>query len=147
MTSPETPAAVPPPVDDEAVARAEQAVLRRVKHFAAAAWILIGLVYVARMDWWGLVGLTCSGAVIMINFLWLEDSVKHALQPAPQVKSWKLILPTVVRFALFALMLSLTFLVVRLNTISVLLGLSIIVAGIMTEGVYTMWKALRSADD
>ena len=130
----------------EEVLAAERAVLRRVRVFAVAAWAVFGLFYLVRLDWWGLVGLTCSGAVIMINFLWLEGSVRNALQPAPLVKSWKLLLPTVGRFALFALTLSITFHVVRLNTISVLLGLSIIVAGIMTEGIYTIWKSLRAED-
>ena len=147
MTTPQAPDPAPPDRDaDEEVHAAERAVLRRVRMFAVAAWIAFGLFYVICLDWWGLVGLTCSGAVIMINFLWLEGSVRNALQPAPQVKSWKLILPTVGRFALFALTLSLTFYVIRLNTISVLLGLSIIVAGIMTEGMYTIWKALRAED-
>ena len=128
----------------EAVVAEEHAVLRRVKVFSGGAFLLFFLVLVARQNWSGLIGLTCSAMVVMINFLWLEDSVVSALQPASTVRVWKLALPTVARFTLFGLALSITLYVVRVNTVSVLLGFSVIVVGIMAEGVYSVFKAIRS---
>jgi hypothetical protein len=122
----------------------ERAVLRRVKTFSLMAYGGCFLVYLIRWNVYGMAGLTCSTLVVMINFLWLEDSVVKALQPASSVRVWKLALPTVTRFTLFGIALSLTLYVVRVNTVSVLLGFSVIVAGIMAEGVYSIWKAIRS---
>jgi hypothetical protein len=53
----------------------------------------------------------------------------------------------VARFALFGLALTITLYLVRLNTISVLLGFSVVVIGILAEGVYSIWKALRNEND
>jgi hypothetical protein len=122
----------------------ERAVLRRVKTFSLIAYAGCLLFYLIRWNGYGIAGLTCSALVVMINFLWLEDSVVNALQPASSVRVWKLALPTVARFTLFGIALSLTLYVVRVNTVSVLLGFSVIVAGIMAEGVYSIWKAIRS---
>jgi hypothetical protein len=119
-------------------------VLRRIKSFSLAAFAACFLVYLVRWNAYGMVGLTCSALVVMINFLWLEDSVVNALQPASSVRVWRLALPTMARFTLFGIALTLTLYVVRVNTVSVLLGFSVIVAGIMAEGVYSTWKAIRS---
>ena len=126
---------------------AERAVLGRIKRTSVAAWAIFFFWLIARANWVGAVALTCSAALVMINFLWLEGSVSNALQPAPSVKAWKLVLPTVARFALFGLALTITLYLVRLNTISVLLGFSVVVIGILAEGVYSIWKALRNEND
>jgi hypothetical protein len=119
-------------------------VLGRIKRFSLIAYGLFFLPYLVRWNGYGMVGLTCSALVVMINFLWLEDSVVNALQPASSVRTWKLALPTMARFTLFGIALTLTLYTVRVNTVSVLLGFSVIVAGIMAEGVYSIWKAIRS---
>lgn len=121
---------------------AESAVLTRVKIFSLAAWGVLLAGTLMRANWVGAIALTCSAAVVMINFLWLEDSVRNALQPAPKVR--KLALSTLARFALFGLALTITLYLVRLNAISVLLGFSVVVMGILAEGVYSIWNALRS---
>jgi hypothetical protein len=128
-------------------AAAERAVLRRIKRTSMAAWTVFFFWLLVRANWFGAVALTCSAALVMINFLWLEGSVSTALQPAPSVKAWRLVLPTVARFALFGLALTITLYLVRLNTISVLLGFSVVVIGILAEGVYSIWKALRDEND
>lgn len=121
----------------------ERRVLRRVKRFSLAAYFVFLALFAATGNGYGVVGLTCSALVVMINFLWLEDSVMRALQPASPVRVWKLALPTMARFTLFGLALSITFYVVRLNTVSVLLGFSVVVVGIMAEGVYSILKAIK----
>jgi hypothetical protein len=140
----EDPSPVPESETSAATLAEERAVIRRVKTFSLIAYGACFLAYLIRWNVYGMAGLTCSTLVVMINFLWLEDSVVKALQPASSVRVWKLALPTVTRFTLFGIALSLTLYVVRVNTVSVLLGFSVIVAGIMAEGVYSIWKAIRS---
>jgi hypothetical protein len=123
--------------------REERRVLRRVKRFSLAGYLVFLVVFVAMRKWYGVVGLTCSALVVMINFLWLEDSVMRALQPASSIRVWKLALPTMARFTIFGIALSITFYVVRLNTVSVLLGFSVVVVGIMAEGVYSILRAIK----
>lgn len=114
---------------------------RRVRLIAFAAWLVFALFYAIRRDWNSLLGLTCSGAVVMINFLWLEELAFKILGPAPLVKPWKMGVRALSRYALIA-MLAAVF-VVRFNIISVLLGTSILVIGILGETVY----AWVTADD
>jgi len=122
----------------------ERRVLRRVKRFSIAAYFVFLAIFAAMGKGYAIVGLTCSTLVVMINFLWLEDSVMRALQPASSVRVWKLALPTLARFTLFGIALSITFYVVRLNTVSVLLGFSVVVVGILAEGVYSILKTVKS---
>jgi hypothetical protein len=122
----------------------ERRVLRRVKHFSIAAYLVFLVVFAVMGKGYGVVGLTCSALVVMINFLWLEDSVMRVLQPASSVRVWKLALPTMARFTLFGIALSITFYVVRRNTVSVLLGFSVVVVGILAEGVYSILKTVKS---
>lgn len=118
-------------------------VIARVKKIALWAYLLmlIPTGFYAGFD--ALIGLTCSAAVVMINFLWLEEIVGKTLQPAPQVKAWRLAVRTLARFALFGVALSVLIFVVRFNTLSVLLGFSIIVIGIMGEAVYSLHRSLK----
>ncbi|MEA2417520.1 MAG: hypothetical protein QOI58_4177, partial [Thermoanaerobaculia bacterium] len=50
-------------------------VLRRIRLIAVAAWIAFAVPVAMTGGWRGLLGLTCSGLVTMINFLWLEEIV------------------------------------------------------------------------
>lgn len=119
-------------------------VLRRVRGVSFVAFVGFALAFALRADWLGLLGLTCSATVVMINFLWLEDIVVKVLEPAPQVKAWKLGLQTFARFTLFGLALSVAVFVVRFNVLSVLLGVSIVVIGIFGEAVYALVQSLKS---
>jgi hypothetical protein len=112
-------------------------VLRRIRLIAAAAWIAFAVPVLMTGGWRGLLGLTCSGLVTMINFLWLEKIVDALLQPTPARHPWRLTVRTLSRFALLGVALSVTIFVARINAVSVLLGFSIVVAGIMGEAVYS----------
>jgi hypothetical protein len=74
----------------------------------------------------------------MINFLWLEHIATAILQPSPRTRTWKLSVRALARYGLLALALAVTIIIARFNVVSVLLGFSIIVVGIMGEAVYTI---------
>jgi hypothetical protein len=82
--------------------------------------------------------------VVMINFLWLEAIVVRVLQPAPRVRAWRLVVRTLARFILFGVALAAIIIIARINAISVLLGFSVLVIGIMGEACYELVVAVRS---
>jgi hypothetical protein len=112
-------------------------VLRRIRRISSGAWIVFAVPVLITGGWRGLLGLTCSGLVTMINFLWLEQIVDGLLQPTPRRHPWRLTVRTLSRFALLGVALLVTIFVARINAVSVLLGFSIVVAGIMGEAVYS----------
>ena len=120
-------------------------VLRRVRRISVAAYVVFALFSVATGGFYALLGLTCSGVVVMINFLWLEGIVDSVLQPAPHPKAWRLTLRNLARFGLFGVALSVTIFVARFNALSVLLGFSIVVVGIIGEGLYTVYRVLAES--
>lgn len=111
-------------------------VLRRIRRIAVGAWVVFGVPVLMSGGWRGLIGLTCSGLVTMINFLWLEEIVEGLLQPTRR-HPWRLTVRTLSRFALLGVALLVTIFVARMNAVSVLLGFSIVVVGIMGEAVYS----------
>ena len=121
-----------------------RSVLRRVRLFSLAAYLAGVCVYALAREWKSLLGLTCSAAVIMINFLWLEDIVVRVLQPTPRLKAWRLAVRTLARFALFGAAFSIAIFVARFDALSVLLGFSVLVLGILMEAVYSSVSSLRS---
>lgn len=120
----------------------ERDLMRRVTKFAALGYVLMAIPFVANGDLRGFLGLTCSATVVIINFLWLERIVVKFLQPAPVVKASTLALRTFARFAVFAVALSVSIIVVRFNALSVLLGFSTVVVGIMGEAAYSLYKSI-----
>jgi hypothetical protein len=112
-------------------------VLHRIRGISVVAWIIFAVPVVVTGGWRGLIGLTCSGLVTMINFLWLEEIVEALLQPTPRRHFWRLTVRTLSRYALLGLALLVTIFVARINAVSVLLGFSIVVVGIMGEAVYS----------
>jgi hypothetical protein len=117
------------------------AVLHRVKIVSVAAYFVFAIPVLISSGWRGFVGLTCSAVVTMINFLWLEAIVNAVLQPSPRLRPWKLSLRALGRFLLLGAALATTIVVARFDAISVLLGFSIVVVGIMGEAVYSTWKS------
>jgi len=115
-------------------------VLRRVRTFSAAAYFVFAVPILITTGWHGLLGLTCSAVVTMINFLWLEEIAGAILQPSPRLRPWRLSLRALARFILLGAALSVTIVIARFNVVSVLLGFSIIVVGIMGEAVYTLLR-------
>jgi len=117
------------------------AVLRRIRIVSAGAWFVFAIPVAIDSGWIGLIGLTCSAVVTMINFLWLEAIVKAVLQPSPRLRPWKLSIRALGRYALLGSALAVAIFVARFNALSVLLGFSVVVVGIMGEAVYETWKS------
>ncbi|HXG58624.1 MAG TPA: hypothetical protein VNL91_06350 [Thermoanaerobaculia bacterium] len=116
--------------------------LRRIRRIAAGAWVVFSPIVSISSGVRGFVGLTCSAAVTMISFLWLEEIIESLLQPSPQLHARRLVLRTVARLAFLAAALSVTIFVVRFDAVSVLLGFSIVVVGIIGEALYETVRAL-----
>jgi len=112
-------------------------VLGRIRRIARAACGVFAIPVLLLSGWRGLIGLTCSGLVTMINFLWLEEIVETLLQPAQHRHLGRVTIRTLSRFALVGAALLVTIFVARVNAASVLLGFSIVVVGIMGEAVYS----------
>jgi len=105
------------------------------------AYIAFAIYIVIASGLRGFLGLTCSAAVIMINFLWLEGVVEAVLQPSPRLRPWRLMVRTLARFALLGAAISVMIFVARFNVLSVLLGFSIVVVGIMGEALYSNYRS------
>ena len=78
----------------------------------------------------------------MICFLWLEEIAEALLQPAAhRHQARRLALKAMGRFVLLGVALLVTITVARFNAVSVLLGFSIIVVGIMGEALYAVYRS------
>ncbi|HEY8181330.1 MAG TPA: ATP synthase subunit I [Thermoanaerobaculia bacterium] len=120
------------------------AVVRRIRRIALAAYVALILPAVMTGGWWGFVGLTCAAAVNIICFLWLEQILEAIVQPSPRLRAWKVVLRTLIRYALLGAALAVTILVARFNALSVLLGFSIVVVGIIGEGLYSTFRSFAN---
>ena len=116
-------------------------VLRRIKRTAWCAAVVFAVICSISGGFRGFLGLTCSAAVTMISFLWLEEIVTVLLQPAPHLHARRLMLRTLARFLLLGVALAVTIIVARFNAVSVLLGFSIIVVGICGEALYSLYRS------
>ena len=117
------------------------AVLRRIQRISFGAYIVFAIPVLIDGGLHGFVGLTCSAAVTMISFLWLEEIVNAVLQPSPRLRTWKVLLRTLARYVLLGAALSVAIFVARFNALSVLLGFSIVVVGIMGEALYSNYRS------
>ena len=118
-------------------------VLRRVKRNAFAAYVVFAVFTLFSAGFRAFLGLTCSAAVTMISFLWLEEIMTVLLQPeAAHQHARRLTLRSLARFALLGVALTVTIIVARFNAVSVLLGFSVIVAGISGEALYSLYRSL-----
>ena len=127
----------PPTESDEALS----AVLRRIKRNSIGAYAVLAVFVAFSRGFQPFFGLTCSAAVTIISFLWLEEIVTNLLQPSPQLRAWRVVLRTIGRFALLGVALSVIILVARFDAVSVLLGFSIVVVGIIAEALYATYRA------
>ena len=103
-------------------------------------WLVFAVFLAISGGFRGVLGLTCSAAVTMISFLWLEEIVDVLLQPAAHLHARRLTLRTLARFALLGVALTVTIIIARFNAVSVLLGFSIIVVGICGEALYSLYR-------
>jgi len=115
-------------------------VLRRIKRMALAAAAVFAVISAILGGFRAFLGLTCSAAVTMISFLWLEEIVEALLQPAAHLHARRLTLRTLARFVLLGVALTVTIIIARFNAVSVLLGFSIIVVGICGEALYSLLR-------
>jgi hypothetical protein len=127
---------LPNPEHDDAAA-----VLRRIRWISVAAWAAFAVFALISSGFRGFVGLTCSALVTIISFLWLEEIVNSVLQPTPHLNPGRVMLRTLLRFALLGAAVTVTILVARFNALSVLLGFSIVVVGIVGEAVYSTFRS------
>lgn len=112
-------------------------VLRRVRRISIAAWVLFAVFALLSSGFRAFVGLTCTALVTIISFLWLEEIVEAVLQPTPHLEPWKVTLRTLMRYALLGAAVAVTIVVARFNPVSVLLGFSVVIVGIIGEAVYS----------
>jgi hypothetical protein len=117
-------------------------VLRRIKRTAVGAAAVFAVFCSISGGFQGFLGLTCSAAVTIISFLWLEEIVDVLLQPAAHLHARRLTLRTLARFLLLGVALTVTIIIARFNAVSVLLGFSIIVVGICGEALYSLYRTV-----
>ena len=123
---------------------ASREVIRRIKRTAVAAYLVFAVFSWIWAGFRGFLGLTCSAAVTMICFLWLEEIAEALLQPAAHPRNArKLTLRATSRFILLGVALLVTINVARFNAVCVLMGFSIIVVGIMGEALYSMYRGFK----
>ena len=127
---------LPNPEHDDAAT-----VLRRIRKISIVAWFGFAVFALISSGFAGFLGLTCSALVTISSFLWLEEIVEAVLQPTPQLRAWKVTLRTLGRYVLLGAAVSVTIYVARFNALSVLLGFSIVVVGIIGEAVYSTLRS------
>jgi hypothetical protein len=111
-------------------------VLRRIRLMSVGAYFLFAIYVGFSMGARGLIGLTCCAAVTMISFLWLEEILTELLRPASHLHARRLMWRTLARFILLGAAVSVAIFVAHFDALSVLLGFSVVVVGIMGEAVY-----------
>ena len=119
------------------------ATIRRIKRNAVVAYVLFAVFTLFYSGFRAFLGLTCTAAVTMISFLWLEEVIGTLLQPSPQLRPRKLALRAIARLGLLGAAILVAIFVARFNASSVLLGFSIVVVGIIGEAVYTAFQKLH----
>jgi chromate transport protein ChrA len=117
--------------------------MRRIRRTALVSAIVLAAGVGVASGWRAVFALTCAAAVVMINFLWLEETIKKTLRPAPEVKSWRVFVRVILRFLLLGAALTGTLVFAREESLSVILGFSIIVIGIMGEAAWAMVRSFR----
>lgn len=126
-----------PPIEDEDPKR----VARRIRRIGVGAYVVFAMFSLISSGFPAFLGLTCSAAVTMIAFLWLEEIAELLLQPAAHLHARRLMWRTLARFVLLGVALVVTIVVARFDALSVLLGFSIVVVGIMGEALYAMVRS------
>ena len=128
--------------DNEVVDEDPKRVIRRIQINTAVAYTAFALFILISRGFWAFVGLTCSAAVTMIAFLWLEEIAELVFQPAAaHLHARRLMWRILARFALLGVALLVTIFVARFDPLSVLLGFSIVVVGIMGEALYAVFRS------
>src|SRR5258706_5434785 len=130
----------PDPADDADDAAGASAALRRIRINSVIAYLGFAIFLSILRGFHAFVGLTCSAALTMISFLWLEEIVTGILQPSAQLHPRRLVLRTMSRFVLLRMAAWVTVLVARFDAVSVLLGFSVVGGGIGGEALYSIYR-------
>jgi hypothetical protein len=123
---------------------AEEAALRRIKGFSAAAYAAFSIFTVFSAGFRAFLGLTCAAAVTMISFLWREQYLGALLQPTSRPKSARLTVRALARLLLLGAAILVLIYIARFNAVIVLLGSSIVVVGVIGEAAFSMFKSFTS---
>ncbi len=129
-----------PDIEDEDPKR----VARRVRRIGFGAYIVFAAVILISRGFRPFLGLTCSAGVTMIAFLWLEEIAELLLQPAAHLHARRLMWRSLARFVLLGVALLVFIFVARFDALSVLLGFSIVVVGIMGEAAYALVRSFSN---
>jgi len=119
-------------------------VIRRIRFIGIGAYVVFAIFIGIVRGFRAWIGLTCSAAVTMIAFLWLEEIAELLLQPTARLHARRLMWRTLARFALLGVALLVTIFFARFDPLSVLLGFSIVVVGIMGEAAYSLFRSFAS---
>jgi len=130
-----------PAVEAESDGGAAEA-LRRIRRIALGAYVLFAILVGFTRGFRPFVALTCTAAVAIISFLWLEEIVVGVLQPSAQLHPRRLVLKSLSRFVLLGVAAWVTVQVAKFDAVSVLLGFSVVVVGILGEAAYATYRSL-----
>lgn len=133
---------VPPDMDPD-----HRPTMKRVRTTAIVAAVALAVIMLLWEGWRAAFALTCSATVVMINFLWLEEIVENTLRPMPEIQPWRLIIKVLLRFLLLGVAFAGILLIAPGEGLSILLGFSIIVIGIMGEAVHATVESLRRQEN
>lgn len=117
-------------------------VLRRIRWMALAAYLLFAISIGFTRGFRAFVALTCTAALAIISFLWLEEIVTGVLQPSAQLHPRRLVLRVLSRFVLLGVAAWVTVQVAKFDAVGVLLGFSVVVVGILGEAAYATYRSL-----
>jgi hypothetical protein len=116
--------------------------LRRIRWNTLGAYVLFAILVGFTRGFRPFVALTCTAAVAIISFLWLEEIVNGVLQPSAQLHPRRLVLKALSRFVLLGVAAWVTVQVAKFDAVSVLLGFSVVVVGILGEAAYATYRSL-----
>lgn len=124
------------PEEQEVVDEAPKRVVARIRWIGVGAYVVFAIFTLIFSGFRAFLALTCSAAVTMIAFLWLEEIAELLLHPAAHQHARRMMWRTLARFALLGVTL-MVIIFAGFDALSVLLGFSIVVVGIMGEALYS----------
>ena len=119
-----------------------EAALRRIRWIALGAYVVFAISIGFTRGFRAFLALTCTAALAIISFLWLEEIVTGVLQPSAQLHPRRLVLRALSRFVLLGVAAWVTVQVAKFDAVGVLLGFSVVVVGILGEAAYATYRSL-----
>lgn len=116
--------------------------LRRIRWIALFAYVVFAISTGFTRGFRAFVALTCTAALAIICFLWLEEIVTGVLQPSAQLHPRRLLLKALSRFVILGVAAWVTVQVAKFDAVGVLLGFSVVVVGILGEAAYATYRSL-----